>query len=363
MSNTIYLRTLKRADHTVFAVDSGQKTYYDPQFRKRLPYASGQQVKRCVIEAINDALDTAGSPTTFIFDLNKKKEIGEGEAYGTCNPRDTDQLLAGWMKAPKGGKERTLKRRSPLSVSAMRPIHPLMGQTTRENLTYDRSRHPANNIVVRDVNGQPMDDVAIAELLQGKDRSLNRKWIPDNARATGLFVQDIAIDLRRLYTVSLNPMEPEISEQTEKQLREEGWAEVETVFGKALQAPAKMRVQVAEALATALLDWRITSNQSRTFSLMETLAVAISPSARNIGTSIRAELAGFDDEDQPRSVNVIIEEGLNSVKSFVSPVAKGYVFANSYSATALDRAESCLSSLLSGASFVDACRDLERAAD
>lgn len=346
MTSTIYLRTLKRADHTVFAVDKGQKTYYDPQFRKALPYASGQQIKRCIIEAVNEALGTAGSPTTFVFDLNKKKELGEGEAYGTCNPKDADQLLTGWMKAPKGGKERTLKRRSPLSVSAMRPIHPLMGGTSKENLTYDRSNHPANNIVVRTPGGEPMDIEDVKDLLRGKDRSLNRKWIPDNARATGLFVQDIAIDLRRLYTVSLNPMEPEINEETESQLREEGWKEVSTIFGKALLAPATMREQVAEVLAKALIDWRITSNQSRTFSLMETLAVAVSSSARNIGTAIRAELAEFDDEDQPRSVNVVIEEQLSNVKSFVSPTAKGYVFATGYKATALDEAERELLKLL-----------------
>ena len=346
MPSTVYLRTLKRADHTVFAVDSGQKTYYDPQFRKKLPYASGQQIKRCLIEAINDSLGTAGSATTFIFDLNKKREIGEGEAYGTCNPRDADQLLAGWMKAPKGGKERTLKRRSPLSVSAMRPIHPLMGQTSKENLTYDRSNHPANNIVVRNPKGEPMSPEEVSEVLQGKDRSLNRKWIPDNARATGLFVQDIAIDLRRLYSVALNPMEPEISEETEQQLRKEGWEEIDTVLGKALLAPPGMREEVAEALANALIDWRITTNQSRTFSLMETLAVAVSTSARNIGTAIRAELAEFDDEDQPRTVNVVIEEDLSSVQTFVSPAAKGYVFATGYSPSALDEAVKYLHELL-----------------
>ena len=346
MHNTLYLRTIKRADHTVFAVDSGQKTYYDPQFRKRLPYASGQQIKRCVIEAVNASFGTAGSATTFIFDLNNKEEIGEGEAYGTCNPQDADQLLAGWMKAPKGGKERTLKRRSPLSVSAMRPIHPLMGQTSKENLTYDRSNHPANNIVVRNPNGEPMSPEEVSDLLEGKDRSLNRKWIPDNARATGLFVQDIAIDLRRLYSVALNPMEPEISEATEQQLRREGWVEIDTVFGRALLAPAKMREQVAKALAAALIDWRITTNQSRTFSLMETLAIAVSTSARNIGTAIRAELAEFDDEDQPRSVNVVIEEHLSGVQAFISPAAKGYVFATGYKATALDDAEQYLNGLL-----------------
>ena len=30
--HTIYIRTLKKADHTVFCVADGQKTYFDPQY-------------------------------------------------------------------------------------------------------------------------------------------------------------------------------------------------------------------------------------------------------------------------------------------------------------------------------------------
>jgi len=36
----IYLRGLRRAEHTVFAVNDGQKFYYDPQFGYRLSYSS-----------------------------------------------------------------------------------------------------------------------------------------------------------------------------------------------------------------------------------------------------------------------------------------------------------------------------------
>ena len=45
----IYLRGLKHAAFTVFCVENGQKTYYDPQFNARVPYSSGQQVKRSIL--------------------------------------------------------------------------------------------------------------------------------------------------------------------------------------------------------------------------------------------------------------------------------------------------------------------------
>lgn len=48
----IYLRGLKHAEFTVFCVSDGQKSYFDPQFRVYVPYSSGQQVKRSVLEAL-----------------------------------------------------------------------------------------------------------------------------------------------------------------------------------------------------------------------------------------------------------------------------------------------------------------------
>ncbi len=128
-----------------------------------------------------------------------------------------------------------------------------------------------------------MNDEQISALLEGKDRSLSRKWIPNNSRAVGLFVQDIAIDLRRLFCVSLNKLEPEIDLKTiEPKLREAGWKETTTVFGNCLLAPKEVREKLIPALAHAIINWSITSNQSRTFSLMETLAVSISDNANKI---------------------------------------------------------------------------------
>lgn len=338
--NTIYIRTLKRAEHTVFGVEKDQKTYYDPQFNRSVPYSSGQQVKRSLIDSFNSTLNTIGSPTTFLFDVTKKREIKEGEVFGTCNPQHADQLLGGWMKAAKGGKEKTLKRRSPLSISAMRGLHPLLAGVNKENMTFDRSDRSNNEIIVRDEKGKPLSEQEIEDLLVGKDRSLRRKWIADQKRATGLFVQDIAIDLRRLFAVTLNPFEPEISEDVEASLREEGWIESENVFGPCLVAPQAMRENLIPALVEAVLHWKITSNQSRTFSLMETLAVAVSDNANKIASSIRAKLTE-DEKAKP-----IIEEQLEGIEMFVALPAAGYFPTTKESADALEQAEQYLMSAL-----------------
>ncbi|MDA3928447.1 MAG: hypothetical protein PF541_05770 [Prolixibacteraceae bacterium] len=340
--STIYIRTLKRAEHTVFCVADGQKTYYDPQFSRRIPYSSGQQVKRSFIDSLSRALNQVPSPTTFLFDVNKDGEMKEGEVYATCDPTYADQLFGGWMKASKGGKDRTIKRRSPLSISSMRGLHPLLAGVDSENISFDRSDRPNNAVIIRNEKGEELSEDQIADLLLGKDRSLSRKWIPDNRRATGLFVQDMAIDLRRLFCVLLNKLEPEITDETEAKLREAGWEETQTVFGTCLVAPKTIREKLIPALAHAIINWTITSNQSRTFSLMETLAVSISDNANRIAGSIRAKLK----EEEENKAEPIIEEDMAGVELFVTLSAGGYIRTKKESVDALDKAEQKLIDLM-----------------
>ena len=332
---TIYIRTLKKAEHTVFCVANGQKTYFDPQFNRLVPYSSGQQIKRSIIDRLATELNEIPAPVTFLFDVTKKNEITEGEVFGTCDPSHFDQLLGGWMKAVKGGGEKTIKRRSPFSISAMRALHPLLAGVNREDITFDRSGRSNNKVIVRDPEGNSLSKDEIISLLEGKDRSLVRKWIPDNRTVTGLFVQDIAIDLRRLFCVNLNSYEPEINQATEEKLRENDWIEAKNVFGNCLVAPKQMRDKLIPAIAKAILNWEITSNQSRTFSLMESLAIAVSDNANKIASSIRGKLS---EEHENRSIPVI-EESLDGVDTFITLAAGGYVITKSEKADSIERAE------------------------
>lgn len=340
---TIYIRTLKRAEHTVFCVSDGQKYYYDSQFNRRIPFSSGQQIKRSLIDSLCETINQTPSPTTFLFDVTKQKELKEGEVYATCDPTYADQLFGGWMKAAKGGKDRTLKRRSPLSISAMRALHPLLAGTYSENASFDRSDRPNNKVIVRDEQGNQLSDDDIISFLEGKDRSLSRKWIPDNRRATGLFVTDIAIDLRRLFSVTINSFEPEMSESTIDKLKMEGWVESENVFGKCLVAPKSLREEWIKGLAKALIDWKITSNQARTFSLMDTLAISVSDNANLIAGSIRAKLS----EDDSEKAEPIIDESLKGVKTYISLQAGGFIRTKGETPDALEKAEEHLIKLLS----------------
>lgn len=334
----IYLRGCKHAAFTVFCVEDGQKSYYDPQFNVRVPFSSGQQVKRSIMDKLNEVLNVEPSPTEFYFDVDKKGALKEGEVLSSCDPHYIDQLLGGWMRTPKGGKEKAVKRRSPFSISAMTPLHPLLASVPKENVSFDRSDRPnVHKVVVRDANENVLTDEQVSNFLNGSDRSLYRKWIPDNTRATGLFVYDVAIDLRRLFCVSTNQLEPEVTSDMVEKLKNDGWKVVNTVFGECLLMPKDQREKVIPAIADALIDWHITSNQARTFSLMETLAVAISDNANTLAAAIRAKLIDDANETKPKA-KPIIDENAGAATYITLPCAS-YIVTETECVDALEKAK------------------------
>ncbi|MCS6930046.1 MAG: hypothetical protein NZM43_11220 [Saprospiraceae bacterium] len=340
----IYLRALRHAEHTVFAVQNGQKFYYDPQFGTRMAYSSGQQVKRSIMEELTSLLGEPHAPITFNWEISKENKAQQKEPHSPCDPTYADQLLGGYMKAETG--EYVIKRRSPLSISAMRPLHPRLGglETVSEDATFDRSAHPEQHIIrVSRMEGGKRVELTKEELeewLISNNRNLPlRNWISGLTRASGLFVYDVAIDLRTLFCVSLNRLEPELTLKTEEKLRQAGWLEGRNAFGPCLICPRERREQLIPALAHALLNWRITSNQSRTFSLMETLAIAISNNANQVAFAIRGELSE-DMGDQPGAIPILDENA--KAKLFVTPACAGYIAGAKGSIDAIERAEQYL---------------------
>ncbi len=331
----IYIRGLRHADHTVFCVQEGQKTYYDNQFSRVVPYSSGQQVKRSALDSVLELLGEQQGPITFNKQMKDKGGLGEGEPWSPCDPHYTDQLLGGWMRAQSG--ETPVKRRSPLSISAMRALHPLLSGVVKENMTFDRSSNPEiHPVKVRDADGKEMSDAAINKFLKDKKISLTRRnFIQDNARASGLFVFDIAIDMRTLFSVSLNKYEREITDEIDQKLRGEGWREAKNVFGSCLICPKERRDKIIAALAHGLINWRITSNQSRTFSLMETLAVTISDNANKVASAIRAKLS--EETEKPKAIP-IIDDNVGA-DLFIALPCDGYIQGVHGTANALEDAE------------------------
>src|SRR5690606_7643279 len=102
--------------------------------------------------------------------------------------------------------------------------------------------------------------------------------------------------------------------------------------------PAEQRNKIIEALADALINWRITSNQARTFSLMDTLGVAISDNANQVAYTIRAALDPESDRD--KAIPVIDRSAKADI--YLAPTISGYIKGASGSASAMDDAKAQL---------------------
>ena len=340
MKPYLYLRGLKIAEHTVFAVQDGQKTYYDPIHGRKVAYSSGQQVKRSILDFLTEDTGEKRAPITFNYEINSKDALENKEPWSPCDPTYADQLIGGWMRARPGVI--TLKRKSPLSISAMRPLHPLLVSQNIENLTFDRSDKPEQHPVrVLNAVGEELSTEQIDEYLQSKQRTLPRRnWIPDNARTTGLFVYDIAIDRSRLFSVAVNQHEPELTKESLENLKAQGW--VLSPNGERLICPAERRNQLIPALAKALVEWHITSNQARTYSPQTTLALAISENASLIASAIRADL---NDEDLRKADPIV--ESFEGVETFISLSCKGHVRGVVGAVDAMQQAEKRITEYLS----------------
>ena len=99
--------------------------------------------------------------------------------------------------------------------------------------------------------------------------------------------------------------------------------------------PKEEREKVIPALANALINWRITSDQARTFSLMETLAVAISDNANLIPAASRAKL--IDDGEKPKAKPYVDETA--GADLFITLPCAGYIVTETESVDALQKAE------------------------
>lgn len=338
MSNFLYIKGLKTVEHTVFAVSAGQKYYYDFQFRTRVPYSSGQQVKRCILEA----MEMQPSVVEFNYNVNKKDaKIEQKEPHSACDPSYVDQLLGGYMKVAIG--EMPVKRRSPLSISAMRPLHPLLAgiETPHENLSFDRSSnadyHKVNVYWGDKKEKTKLTDEELENWLDDNKKGLPPKsFIMDQTRVSGLFTFDIAIDLRRLFCVSLSKLEREITPEMEAKLRKLGWEEIENAFGKCLLCPEENRRQIAESLASAIISWQITSNQARTYSPQALLAIAVSNNANNITNSMRGELRS---DYERNTASPVLDFEIEDVELYCTPLISAYIKDVSFTMDNLEAAK------------------------
>jgi len=357
-NDSLIVRILRKVEFTVFCVDDDQKIYWDKQFNTKLPYSSGQQVKRSIMEQILNGLNLRHAPITYNFEVNKDK-LKQKEITQPCDPTYVDQLIGGWMSTPskKGGKKSDkndtdanedivetdkegYKRRSPLSVSAMTAVHPLLASIINESImTFDRSESNDEKIVVKDIKGNELDENVLKAFLEKSNSGITKRKLVSGKggknRANGFFKSDVVIDLSKLFRVPVVLHDMEMSEETITKLKSEGWIERNDNCGKSLELPQKFHVDYAEAIAWGIVNWKITSNQSRTYDAMPILSIAISFRSDEIAGAIRGDI---DEVDGKLKGHLIVDGNYPNTKIYSTNVLKGYLKDAVTSYTAIDDA-------------------------
>lgn len=336
----IFVRGLKKVNYSVFCVDETQKIYYDKSTNTYNAYSSGQQVKRSIKDSFLENLNTSRAPLTFDFEIDGEK-IKQKEVTQPCDPTYPDQLVCGWMSTPAKGSSDdkfSYTHRSPLSISAMTPLHPYLTTINTEKIiTFDRSESDVEVIRVREkISNEKynyLTEEEIKNFMNKNNASISKRKIAgnDEKRANGLYSFDVAIDLKNLFTVPLTLHDKNMSDETIEKLKQNGWNEKEDFMGKFLELPKQYHKLYAEAIADAIVNWKITSNQSRTFDTMPIVAVAVSTNANEIPNAIMGEII----EDQitkdgkiMQKARLVIDNDYPNTNVYAMPVLKSIVLNN-----------------------------------
>lgn len=308
-NNYVFFRGIRLVKSSVFCVDDDQKKFYDPVWKKMIPYSSGQQVKRSIIEDMLDKLGEDYSPMQFWLTASKKdKKLKQNEVTQSCDPTYVDQLFGGWMSTVgKNNKGSTKKRRSPLSISAMTPLHPYLADIYREkNMSFQRDNF---YLKITDENKNELSEEEITKFLEENNQKISKnKLIDGKGRVTGIFSFDVVVDLKRAFSVYIEDDMNEVPENIVEKLIEEGWTETNIKNRRSLVLPEAFHEEYANLLSNALVDWRISSNQSRTFDLMPFLFAIVGTRADEISFSVVPEVS----EEEEKTVNISVYEQPNT---------------------------------------------------
>jgi hypothetical protein len=376
--NNLYVRTVREVDMAVLGVgDNGQKRFYDPISGGSLPYITGQQVKHCVINQVLYNLGISPAEMTIVHRPDSHGKIKEGEIFfEDPNPAHAEILLRGHFKnvkrikneeeskkkRRKNGDESDsegdsedndttiYKRRSPLSHSPLIPFNSKLASlpTSKGAVCVDRSSSAQFHKLVLDDGVRPIlfDDVDNEEI---RNRMKPRKY--DGGMKSfvhGILSNDVAIDMDRLYAVSLQRQEPEVSQEVINKLRAGGWVDIfHRQIGEMLYLPKDSQMEITESLSDGLVNWRVTTNQSQHFSLMNNIAVIVSTNANEI-KSCMIPVFSKNERDKDILVNFDIEE-TEHTKVFVSKSIKATTpkFNGSCSVGAMDAARDYIFSHIS----------------
>jgi len=324
---------------TLFCVGKeGQKRVYDKTYGKYLAYSSGQQQKTT---RVNEVCELLGIPLAdFVFYYNEKhKQASKGISQ---DPRHVEAMTRGYMNVTTNN----IKRESPLNISTMFPIHPLLvesiddliavGHGVREkSFTLIQEKKKTKKAGEDDDESEKSDGSKtegkyeevpkttdeykkfLDEMADTRKKGIEHSLAGGKLLTRGVFERYIEIDLTRLFAFNNDILLPskEIAAEYMDAIIKDGWKEVDTkLYGKMFIVPKSIRDKYIPAIAEALVMALPNTNQSSSYSVGEIVATAVSYDASENSYAIVCE-------ENNETANVILDKDAGS-KLFITPIAK-----------------------------------------
>lgn len=337
----IYFKGVRNVECGKICVADGQKTYYDPIGNVSVPYGSASQTKRQIMEKACSDMEL--SVVNYEYTVDKNGVPKQAQSITQNNPIFVDLLLGGYMTTKNKedeSKNETLKRTSPLNISAFVPTSSKLVTLSRKLMGTSSKDDKRTNVVLKFNNNQVIDGEEAKQWLDDNNRKKTTFTFYDEM-FSGLFKYEVAIDKETLFSVSINGYEKEISDATKEQMIAEGWELGTNSYGDCLIAPKAVREIVAKKLARAIVEWEHNSNQSTHYSMATTTICSVSYSPRQCANSIYVTT---DDDNKSRLVaDIDYNENI-----FVEKSAKNLVDCDDsvVSAMAMERAIDMIESMI-----------------
>ena len=293
-NNRILIRNVYNVDGQVFNVgEDGTMTRFDAITKKSHAYASGDNVKHCIVDAFTELSGIKKPIRSFIKDISKNEKDKQSSIYTEFDlTKPHIRLFGVWNSFDKedfnAGKYNKCSLKSIINISPMYPLHPLLVSTERQcgvnsGNSNDKVCFQNNKEIyctieeLKDKGGKTLED---AEKLFNETRAMN--FYSKNKTSSGIYYIDFNIDVEQIRCVNINGLT--LSDEEKNKYIELGYRFItDELRGiNYFVIPLEEAIKDFNYLVESLFEWDFLSNTSVHGNIKELLRTTISEGKANL---------------------------------------------------------------------------------
>ena len=288
--NLNFLHYVRNQVFNLNTVNGEAKSYFDPIAKRYVLYGSAGNVKHCIVDYFNGLCENDAYKRIFVFgkaikDKNGKYQITQGgvatknilsigssifgawDSNGTNNSKETNNNLGGRIS-------------SILNVGGFNPVHPNLVSTSEDGGVHSGDSSSEIEYTFGNEKFSSIEDFcssksATLEDFESVDSRPMNIYGENAKKATGLYANNIVVDLSRLGVIDLSEFDSSeaLKADVESKCEEFGCKVVDERY---LVYPEEIVLECWEMLVESLFSWDFTSHRSLHGEPIEHLRVAYS---------------------------------------------------------------------------------------